>query len=73
MRPLAILSAVAQIAQKDLSEIYPEMRLEDLNWDSLCDLSFLAKMDQVQGIEINIDALSCAKTVQDLIELVSMK
>ncbi len=66
-----VLRIVAEIAQKDSGEILPETRLDDLHWDSLCNLLFIAKIDQIQGIELDVDTLSSAKTVQNLIALVS--
>lgn len=65
------LELVAVIVQLDLSGVEMNSKLELLGWDSLSDLTFLAKVDEILGIELDADKLSKAATVMDLFQLIS--
>ncbi|MDR6866320.1 acyl carrier protein [Microbacterium resistens] len=64
----ALLKTVAEILEVD--EVSLDTDLEDLGWDSLSNLSFIAEVDDAAGLTIDADQLTEAKTVADLKALV---
>jgi acyl carrier protein len=52
-------------------EISMGTSLESLGWDSLTNLSFIAKIDEILGTSVDADLLSSALTVQDLFQFVA--
>jgi acyl carrier protein len=65
---IGIISEITEIAPASISM---EAKLEDLSWDSLSTLSFLAKIEQVLGETVDANKLSNAKTVNDIFEIIS--
>ena len=68
MNDESLLKLVAEILEID--EVTLDADLEDLGWDSLSNLSFIADIDDATGITIDADQLAEAKTVADLKALV---
>ncbi|GAB3631134.1 hypothetical protein GCM10027421_04870 [Microbacterium shaanxiense] len=63
-----LLKLVAGILEID--EVTLDGDLDDLGWDSLSNLSFIAEVDDATGVTIDADKLAEAKTVADLKVLV---
>lgn len=45
-------------------------RLDEVDWDSIAMLSFISEVDSRLGVELNLDKLVSAETVDDLWSLV---
>lgn len=65
-----LLTTVAEILEVDADKISMSSSLEELDWDSLCQLGFIASVDEATGKEVSPDALKSCKTVADLHALV---
>lgn len=63
------LEVVAEILEVEAAELSLEDSLSDLGWDSLCDIGFIAAMDEESGKTVAPDALKVSKTVADLFAL----
>lgn len=70
MKQEDFLAMIAEITELDSGSISMDSRLDALSWDSLCDISFIAGVDRMTGLEINADHLAQSKTVADLYRLV---
>jgi len=64
------ISIVAEILEVDPSTVALDSDLDELDWDSLSNISFIAEIDDRTGRSLSADALSEAKTVGDLYALV---
>lgn len=64
-----VLSLVAKLTSQDPGDVLPSTVLVDIDWDSLCVLEFIAKLDSDYGIRVSADDLANAKVVDDLIVL----
>lgn len=60
---------VAQILERD--EVSATDSLEELGWDSLASLAFIAEIDERFGIQVDADQLVNTKSVGDLNILLS--
>lgn len=65
-----ILDIIADVVQREKSSVESSTLLVDLNWDSLCNVLFMSRIDEVFGLEVDSEKLSSAETVRDLVELV---
>ena len=70
MELASLLSHLAAVIGMDSSELTLQSNLEEKGWDSLSQLEFIARADS-QGLSVNADELSRAKTVADLFNLVN--
>lgn len=50
-----------------------EQVLEEIGWDSIAHLSFIAEVDRVGGLAIDSRSMGNARTVSDLYESVSVQ
>lgn len=64
-----LLELVAEILEVDAGEVALAQELEELGWDSLANISFIAEVDEAVGVSIDADDLAGAKTVADLLAL----
>jgi acyl carrier protein len=64
------ISEVSKIAQKDKDLITLDTKLQDLNWDSLCTLEFIAVLDSDYGRVASSEQLRDAKSVGDLFRFI---
>lgn len=71
MNEVEIIRLIAQITETQEGGISMETTLEELGWDSLVTLTFLAKAEQVLGFIVDADRLSAVKTVRDISNLIS--
>ncbi|MCE7480328.1 acyl carrier protein [Microbacterium profundi] len=62
----AFLELVAEILEVDVADVNLTDELEEIGWDSLANISFIAEIDDAIGVEINADELAKVKTVADL-------
>lgn len=66
-----LLEVVAEILEVEPGTVTLADRLEDIDWDSLSNISFIAEVDTRLGTTLDADELAAAQTVQDLFALVS--
>lgn len=64
------LRIVTEILEVDAGSVALDDRLDDLGWDSLSNISFIAEVDTVAGVTVGADELAEAVTVADLHRLV---
>lgn len=64
-----LIATVAEILEVDPSAVALESDLKEFGWDSLCDISFIAAVDEESGKTIDPDALRSCSTVADLLAL----
>ena len=64
-----LLTELAEILQKDRSEVTPNLRLEDAGWDSVAVMSVIAMMDEQCGVTLSGAQLMECQTVGDIINL----
>lgn len=67
----SLLELVAELVESDRSHIQMDDSLESLGWDSLTNLTFIAKVDEILGTTVDADLLSRALTIRDLLQFVS--
>ena len=61
---------IASIVGVDASEITNEATLEEIGWDSLSVLEFIARLDSNFGVRTSTDSLSRASSVGELLAAV---
>lgn len=61
-----IIELIASIAEVNAESLEGKTSLEEIEWDSLMDLSFIAAVDKHTGKTISTQGLAAAKTVADL-------
>ncbi|MDO5682395.1 MAG: acyl carrier protein [Propionibacteriaceae bacterium] len=66
-----LLDLVAELTEVDRDSITMESSLEDLEWDSLCNISLIAAVDEETGKTLSGDDLKACTTVADLFALAS--
>ena len=71
MQKEELVEIVASVLEVDPLDVKMTSNLEDLGWDSLSSLAFIAKIDEAMQMSIDADILSKSVTVQDLYLLVS--
>lgn len=64
------LELVSEILELEGDEVTMESALEELGWDSLSNISFIAAVDESTGKVVSPDALKASSTVADLYALV---
>ena len=67
------LAMIEEILEIDAGSISLDAHLEDLGWDSLSDVSFIAEVDSALDMEVNANQLVKCETVADLMKLVESK
>jgi acyl carrier protein len=67
------LAMIEEILETDAGSVNLDARLEDLGWDSLSDVSFIAEVDSALDMEVNANQLVKCETVADLMKLVESK
>jgi acyl carrier protein len=72
MKERDFLEMVAEIVQLDISSIEVATKLESIGWDSLSNLTFIAKIDEKLDQTLDADLISRAETVSDLFDLVKI-
>jgi acyl carrier protein len=73
MNQAEFIELVAGILEVDPSTVSLSDVLEDIDWDSLSNISFIADVDNTTGTSIDADELSKATTVGDLFALVGAR
>ncbi len=66
----AFVALVAEILEVDPATVSLTDRLDDLDWDSLANISFIAEIDTRLSAQVDADELANATTVADLKALV---
>ena len=67
----SFISLVEEVLEVDPGSVTLGSTLEDLDWDSLSNLSLIAMLDSEHNISIGAQALQEAITVKDLYSLIS--
>ncbi len=62
---------LAEILEVEVSEVTPELDLEEGGWDSLAVVSTIALIDDVYDIQVHPNGIAECKTVGDLEKLVA--
>jgi len=70
MEESAVLALVEEILESESGSVSLSDSLEDLEWDSLSNISFIAEIDARLGVTIDAAELSKAASVADIIGLV---
>lgn len=70
MEQSKFINYIAEILEISNDEIEMSNSLENLGWDSLCDLSFIALVDEKMDKKIKAQDLSDSKLVSDLYKLI---
>lgn len=65
------LALVDETLEEDAGTASMESNLDDLGWDSLANISFIAEVDTRHGVEIDAERLAKAESVADLFELLT--
>ncbi|WP_349904868.1 acyl carrier protein [Parafrigoribacterium humi] len=63
------ISFVAEILEVDASTLALSDRLEDIDWDSLANITFIAEVDTRFGVTLDADRLGQGQVVSDLYKL----
>ena len=66
-----LLLLVASLVEAWEGKLRMEDSLESIGWDSLTNLTFIAKVDELLGTHVDADLLSKALTIRDLLQFVS--
>lgn len=69
MDETTFLNLVAEILETDVADVKLSDELDELGWDSLSNISFIAEVDEAVGVTIDADDLAKAGTVADLLAL----
>ncbi|MDR7185327.1 acyl carrier protein [Microbacterium trichothecenolyticum] len=65
-----LIALVEEILEADAGTVAIDNDLDDLGWDSLANITFIAEIDERTGRTIGSAALAECSTVKDLWELV---
>lgn len=65
------LHLAAEILETDVSEVSLDSNLDDLDWDSLANISFIAEVDSRLNRSINPESLNNCVSLGDVYALVS--
>ncbi|WP_010204853.1 acyl carrier protein [Salinibacterium sp. PAMC 21357] len=71
MEQSVFISLIAGILEVEPQTVSMTDVLEDIDWDSLSNISFIADIDSEANVTVNADDLSNATTVADLFALVN--
>lgn len=63
------MELIADILDREVDELSPDMTLSDLEWDSVISLSYIAMMDEEFGKEVKGAQIKAFKTLQDALDL----
>ena len=70
MEQSEFLALVTEILEVQPDSVSMSDSLDDLGWDSLANISFIAEVDTRLHTSVDADELAKAKTVEDLKQLV---
>ena len=65
-----LITIVAEILEVEPTELSMDSSLDDLGWDSLCDIGFIAAVDEEVGKTVIPNELKACSKVSDLWALV---
>ncbi len=65
------MKIVASILEIDEDSVSATDNLNDIDWDSLATISFIAEIDSALGVSVDADLLARAETVGDLYAVVT--
>ncbi len=71
MNEATFLQLIASLLDLEDQELSLDSPLDSLGWDSLTNLSFISKVDELLGASVDADLLSNAVTVRDLFKFVT--
>lgn len=65
-----LIEIVAEILEREIDDISLETELNELNWDSLAIVSFMAEADSQFGKTLSPTEVGGAKSVKELYDLI---
>lgn len=65
-----VLATIEDILEVPRGSVQLDAALDELDWDSLASISFIAALDQNFGLRVDPQSLSSATTVEQLLGLV---
>lgn len=71
MKRTDFVNLIEDVLEEDLNTLNGSESLDDVGWDSLTFVSFIAKVDSELGVTLAPAKIAECKTVNDLVELVS--
>lgn len=71
MNETEFITMVEEILEVEHGTVSLDDSLEERDWDSLCNITFVAEADTRTGASIDADTLSKASTVRDLYDLIN--
>ncbi|APS00606.1 acyl carrier protein [Pajaroellobacter abortibovis] len=72
MKKEEFLKVLEKILNLDKQHLSGDERLDEINWDSLSVVRFLAMCDDELGVQLRAREVSLCKSVSDLMELLSV-
>lgn len=67
MERLNALELISEITKRPKEAIIPEATLESIGWDSLSTMELVAKADAIESLNLDLDKVYSANTVDDLL------
>jgi len=71
MEQQAFIELVEEILEVDQGAVALTNTLDELDWDSLANITFMAEVDSRLQLTVDADQLASSETVADLFELIS--
>ena len=71
MKKSEFVNLIEDVLEEDLNTLNGSESLDDVGWDSLTFVSFIAKVDSELGVTLAPAKIAQCKIVNDLVELVS--
>jgi acyl carrier protein len=65
------LSVAAEICEVDVIDLTLGSNLDDIDWDSLANISFIAEVDSTLGKSVSPEKLNKCETLADVYALIS--
>jgi acyl carrier protein len=72
LKDFEFLDLLASIVQIGVEELSMSTKLDSIGWDSLSNLSLIAKLDELLGMQVDANLLMQAETIEDLFKLLSV-
>lgn len=67
----AFIELIAEILEVDSDQVTFEGSLDDLDWDSLANINFIAEVDSKLHLTLDANRLAQSEKVSDLYELIT--
>lgn len=71
MEEAKFIELVEEILEVDSGSVTPNSNLEEIDWDSLANISLIAEVDSKLGVSIDAERIAKSETVADLYALIN--